>query len=405
MTSTVTEQELDSRYVPTDRVELLRDVLAYARERDYTGWDYGDGMSSRLLKRLPFENKWVNIAVQETIKRAPINLRRLFRVEQRRNFKGAALFAMANVTAYELTDHPAYLRDANDLTEWLLDEYPKGYSGFCCMHPHELQTLNGVVPVGTPGVVGTTYGVLALLQTARYFDGPYADAAQTAADFVFQDLDYTEDGDVAHINYKVTDSGDHYTLNANALGARMLIELYDQSKDQTLKDAATKILRYVASKQTEVGGWYYRDPPWTSHLSMDGHHNGFIIESFQRYRAVTGSREFDDVLQSALTFYREVLFEATGAPNFDEEHAYPRDIHAAAQGILVFSYAGDFQFAERIIDWTLAHLYAGDGRFYFRKQRFYTKRHVLMRWCEAWMAYALSEYLRIRGGIQMQTDA
>jgi hypothetical protein len=60
----------------------------------------------------------------------------------------------------------------------------------------------------------------------------------------------------------------------------------------------------------------------------------------------------------------------------------------------VFTEAGNLEFARRIIDWSLEHLYAGDGRFYFREYRHYTKRITLMRWCQAWMAYALSRYLR-----------
>jgi hypothetical protein len=35
----------------------------------------------------------------------------------------------------------------------------------------------------------------------------------------------------------------------------------------------------------------------------------------------------------------------------------------------------------------------GDGRFYYRKGRYYTKRITLMRWCQAWMAYALAVWL------------
>lgn len=126
---------------------------------------------------------------------------------------------------------------------------------------------------------------------------------------------------------------------------------------------------------------------------MDNHHNGFIIECFQRYREVTGTREYEDVLSKALSFYRETLYEHNGAPNWDETDAYPRDIHAVSQGILVFTYAGEHEFARRILRWALNNLYGGDGRFYFRKHRFYTKRITLMRWCQAWMAYAMSEHL------------
>ena len=40
---------------PTDEriAQLAVDSLRYARERDYCGPDYGDGMSSRLLDALP----------------------------------------------------------------------------------------------------------------------------------------------------------------------------------------------------------------------------------------------------------------------------------------------------------------------------------------------------------------
>lgn len=396
MTPELGDDKTGDGTVLDSHLDLLTETLEYARDREYTGWDYGDGMSSRVLQSLPLESKWLNIAVQETIKRAPINLRPLFRVEQRRNLKGAALFAMANLTAHELTGQAEYRRDGRDLIDWLLDSYPKGYNGFCCTHPHDLQTLDGVVTAGTPGVVGTAYGVKALLRAAKRFEKSYADTARTAADFVLDDLDYTETGESAKINYKTTDDGKYYTLNANALGARLLIDLYDRSNDPTLKDCSTKILNYVARKQTSEGGWYYRDPRSASHLSMDNHHNGFIIECFQRYRTVTGSRKYNDVLESALDFYRGTLFESTGAPNFDEANAFPRDIHAATQGVLVFTYAGDHQFADRIIDWTHENMYAGNGGYYSRKQSFYTNRHVLMRWCVAWMAYALSESLRVR---------
>ena len=72
---------------------------------------------------------------------------------------------------------------------------------------------------------------------------------------------------------------------------------------------------------------------------------------------------------------------------------YPRDIHAAAQGILVFTYAGEIERARRIVGWTLTNLHVGDGSFYYRKYRYHTRRVVLMRWCQAWMAYATTEFL------------
>jgi rhamnogalacturonyl hydrolase YesR len=165
--------------------------------------------------------------------------------------------------------------------------------------------------------------------------------------------DYREVEGGAKIDYYPKDTADHYTLNAGAIAARTMLDLYDRFGDPDRLDRATALLDYVVSRQIPEGGWHYRDPPSASHLSMDNHHNGFVLECLQRYHEVTGSDRYANSLVSGLDFYRAVLFEETGAPNWDESAAYPRDIHAAAQGILVFTYAGDLEFVRRIIDCTI----------------------------------------------------
>ncbi|SDQ23015.1 prenyltransferase/squalene oxidase repeat-containing protein [Natronobacterium texcoconense] len=403
-----TERRRDESASSDPIVRRCRETLAYARERDYTGWDYADGLSSVYLQRLPFESKLLNLAVQEGIKRAPINLRPYFEVEQRRNYKGAALFAMANLDIYTLTGDETYAREAQNLVEWLLAEDNDWCRGFCGGgHRHPLQDLSSETastPGEVSGVVSTTYAVQALLQAADALEEPtYARVARTATEFVFEDLDYTEFDEGARINYTAENGGGNevsepYTLNANALGARLLLELGAYFDEPRWCEAGEAILDYVASKQTATGGWMYTDPPTASHLSMDNFHNGFILESLLRYQELTGSSRFDATIERGLSFYREELFEDDGASNWDESSVYPRDTHAAAQGIITFTEAGDLEFARRIIDWATDALYAGDGQFYYQQRRFYTKRFTLMRWCQAWMAYALSTYARACDG-------
>jgi len=381
---------------------LLDSILEYARRRDYTGWDYADGMSSRLRRALPVEHKWVNLAFQETAKRAPVNVRPLLLVEQRRNFMGTGLFAMANLTAARQRDAigaPAgdvdYREQARGLLEWLLDNRCPGYSGFCGGHTHRIQALSGQGDPSDADAVSTAIAVRALLD-GEELDRRYPEVARTAADFVIEDLNYREVDGGAKVDYHMNHPDDSYTINAAAMAAHLLLDLYERFGDEGLRDRATAVLDHVATLQTDLGGWHYREPPSASHLSMDNHHNGLVIECFQRHGSVVGDGRYADTLDRALSFYRDVLFDDHGAPNYDETSPYPRDVHAAAQGILVFSSAGEFAFARRILDWTLANLYAGDGRFYFRKYPGFTKRHVLMRWCQAWMAYAVAEYLAER---------
>lgn len=375
--------------------------MAYARKRDYTGWDYGDGMSSKLLQALPIDNRVVNLVVQELIKRSPLNLRPLFLVEQRRNYKGAALFAMANLGLEELTsttsltqDIPVdYTAESRGLLDWLIENQAQGYHGFCLGHQHPIQDIQGLADANEPDSVCTSYGVKALLRAAE-LDPKYAEIAKSAAEFIVQDLEYRPTSHGARITYSQNHEGEYYTLNAGALAGRTFVDLFDHFSTEEYLRRSRKILDHVAAKQAPSGGWAYRDPPDASHLSMDTHHNGFIIECFQRYEAVVGDGRYDEVLTDSLNFFRRELFEDTGAPNFDENARYPKDIHACAQGILVFTYASDIESAQQVLQWTIDNLYGGAGRFHFRKHRFFTNRIVLMRWCQAWMAFALTEYLR-----------
>jgi hypothetical protein len=400
LSSTSQNNELDSDRPDLPDTEaylqqVLLDTLSYARQRDYTGYDYFDGMSSRVRRALPVENKWLNIAIQEGVKRAPINIRPLLLVEQRRNFKGTALFAMANETAFKLTGDTSYEDQTQLLADWLVDNQSEEYTGFCGGHTHQMQQLRELRPAYTPNVVPTSYGVKALLRAGSY-QKRYAEVALTAEQFLAEELDYTELDEGARIVYQPLFDGEFYTLNGGAVGARFLVDLFDRFGDDQQFERAQKLLDYIATKQTAAGGWMYRDPPSTSHLSMDNHHNGFIIEAYQRYAEVAGDSRYDTVLNRALTFYRKRLFDTDGAPNWDEHSTYPRDIHAAAQGIIVFSKAGEFEFVRQIIDWVLSTLYAGGGQFYYQERRFYIKKFTLMRWCQAWMAYALSVYFEER---------
>ncbi|MFC7071765.1 antibiotic ABC transporter permease [Halovenus rubra] len=389
----MTESVLDNS--SHDYLQVLLDSLSYARDRNYIGYDKHDGMSSKIRRSLPADNRWLNLCFQESVKRAPVNLRPLSLVEPRPNPKGLSLFLMANYSAHQLTGEQTYRSEANALAERIIEHGSDTYSGFAIGHSHELQGLHGKTPAGVPGIVQTSYGVKALLRLSNKNE-QYQEIAASGSDFLENDLDPVQANPGIKVKYNPTDSGESYTLNANAVAARMLVDLYACIGDERYKSMATDILEYVASHQQPIGGWKYTDPPSASHLSMDNYHNGFIIESFLRYQELIDSNAFADVVDQAIEFYRTELYDDNGAPHWDEQKPYPRDVHAAAQGILVFTYSGNREFAREIVDWTLDNLYAGQGQFYYQKQKWFTKRFTLMRWCQAWMTYALSEFLRQR---------
>jgi hypothetical protein len=70
---------------------------------------------------------------------------------------------------------------------------------------------------------------------------------------------------------------------------------------------------------------------------------------------------------------------------------YPYDIHGYSQGIISFTAAGDLDFPTRIAHSAIEDMWhASAHRFFYQKHRYSTARFTLMRWCQAWMCYALS---------------
>ena len=54
-----------------------------------------------------------------------------------------------------------------------------------------------------------------------------------------------------------------------------------------------RLVRYVVSKQTDYGAWFYADPPSASHITHDNYHTGFILDAILQYGLSAGSDEFE----------------------------------------------------------------------------------------------------------------
>ena len=141
-------------------------------------------------------------------------------------------------------------------------------------------------------------------------------------------------------------------------------------------------------------------PADRSHISHDNFHTGFVLESLKEYLYaggdVTGVAE---AYERGLSFYREHLFEPDGAPKFEHDQSHPHDAHAAAQSIRTFVRDGreeNVTMAERVLDWSLAHLLDESGYFYRRRGKFADDKTPYMRWSQAWMCFAMASVVNER---------
>jgi hypothetical protein len=136
---------------------------------------------------------------------------------------------------------------------------------------------------------------------------------------------------------------------------------------------------------------------------VDNFHTAYVLLSLTRIgkscaAAVGGDPAIGAALQRGYKFWSECFFLADGWPKYYHDGLYPADAHAAATAIVTLLELRDLDsgamlLAEKIAAWTIRHLRAADGHFYYQRRRFYTVKTPYMRWTQAWMLYALARLL------------
>ena len=107
--------------------------------------------------------------------------------------------------------------------------------------------------------------------------------------------------------------------------------------DDAMIEEGGRLVRYVVSKQTDEGAWFYAEPPSASHITHDNYHTGFILDAIDVYARAAKTDEFAKAYDTGIDFYRRRLFEADGEARFMSDRHYPVDIHGCAQGVITFA--------------------------------------------------------------------
>src|ERR1039457_659637 len=86
--------------------------LAYCKVHDWAGIDPYDALNSKLLTALPFlDSRLPRLALTQALKRSPINIRPLLRIEKTQNPKALACFlsAFLKLSAAGVADQEAHV--------------------------------------------------------------------------------------------------------------------------------------------------------------------------------------------------------------------------------------------------------------------------------------------------------
>src|SRR5271170_2770904 len=109
-------------------IDRLSDWL---EKNDYRGYDTFDGLNAKLARPLTFETKFLRTALQQGVRRFPINLRPVLGVAKSHSTKGMGFVARGFTRLYEATGQMAWRRKADFALQWLMENQSTGFNGAC----------------------------------------------------------------------------------------------------------------------------------------------------------------------------------------------------------------------------------------------------------------------------------
>ncbi|MFM8370644.1 MAG: hypothetical protein ACKOBD_18005 [Chloroflexota bacterium] len=365
-------------------------------QNGWTGYDPFDGLTTPYAVQLTLGSPILKIALEQSVRRLPFNLRPLLRIQKKHSTKAMGYFASGYLRLYQATCSQSYLKKAIECLTYLQENFSQGYAGYAWGNSFEHQSRGGNFPESLPTIVWTSFIGFSFLDAYELLsDRLYLDVARSSCEFILQDLGRRQVTDrslcISYVPHQQVD-----VHNSNMLGASLLARVYQHTKEPKLLEVGSKAVKYTMDCQRADGSWYYGEGVrwhW-----IDGYHTGFILDALYGYMQATGDEFYKDQLIRGMDYYRNQLSKGI-IPKHYSNATYPIDIQAVAQIIQTFSLIpkdlhGDLDWAERIANWAFENMQDASGYFYFRKGRLFTNKTPFLHWGQSTMLAALALLLQ-----------
>jgi len=375
----------------------LDDLIIYCKKEEFKGYDPYDGLTSSLFQSLPFisRNRFARLIWIQGFKRSPFNLRWLSGVKKDYNPKALGLFLSGYCNLFNLEPKEEYLEMIHFFINKISEVSSPGLSGACWGYNFDWESRAFFQPKNTPTIVASSFIANSLLDAFEIVsDEKLLKTARSTCDFILKDLNriFNKNGDFA-FSYSTLDNS--VVFNASLLGSKLLARVYSLTGETHLKEEAKKSTNYCCDFQREDGSWTYGLLPF--HQWIDNFHTGYNLECISDYMKFSEDHSFEINLQKGFDYYINTFFTESGIPKYYSNSIYPIDIHAPAQLVITLSKSGKFnenrELIEKVLNWTILNMQSEKGYFYYQKNKYFTSKIPYMRWSQAWMFYALSEYL------------
>jgi len=373
-------------------------------QEDFKGYDPYDVQNSVLpIGNLPHSLKFITTQI---VKRSPINLRKVLGVKKNYHTKAMGIYLSAYCNLYRLTKDESYIKSADFIFNWLKNNQSGFSANPCWGFDYPYTSRVGSVEKNFPTVIHHSFILKGIYNYFRLTGSTEASNLIRAADaFILEELPITTFPQGICLGYHPGAHGCCY--NASLHAAASLAVVSQLKKDSEYLDWIEPAVQYAVSRQKPSGVWYYShgNYPDIEKKQID-FHQGFILDSLSEIENLTGGQMsglIQPAIQAGLAFYYSRQFDEKGRSMFRLPSRFPVDIHNQAQGIITFSRFGCLDekyaaIADAIVQWTIRNMQDPQGFFYYQQYRFFTNKISYIRWGQAWMLLALTEYLLMRQG-------
>ena len=371
-------------------------VESWVERHDYRGYDPGDGLTS-FLRPLTGGRLLAERLLQQAIWKFPINLRPLVGVVPLDSTKGRGFMAAGYVRRHRATGDDRYKIKARQCLAWLDTAREVGEAGHCWGNHFDFSTRSGCMRAHTHTLVWSSLIGHAFIDAYEQFgDGRDLAVCDSICQWVLT-LPRERTGAGSALSY--TGVFQNSVHNANLLGAGLLARTWYYNGREEYRQVAREAVLYSCSRQKSDGGWWYGEDP--KYHWIDNFHTGYNLDSLKFYTDSTGDETFRPQLERGYNYFKTTFFDLSGRPRYYHDRAYPIDIQCAAQAIDTLCLFSDRDItaldqADRVADWTIAHLQAPDGHFYYRRYPSFTARTPYFHWGQATMFRALSHLYLLR---------
>ena len=347
-----------------------------------------------LCGSLPGGRFFLKRLLTAVVLRVPFNIRPWIGIRPHTSTKGMGYLAWGYTKRFAQTGDRHYAERARFCLDWLMQHRSPKSSHYCWGNHFDFSTRGGTIPAQEPTIVWSSLIGQSFLEAHQVLgEARYLEVAASVADWILT-LPREQTPAGACLSYVAFKQSSIH--NSNLLGAALLARVGSLAGRDEALEVAQSAMTYSCSRLNPDGSWFYGAAPM--YHWIDNFHTGYNLDSVKRYGDATGDHSFDAPMRQAFAYFKRSFFEPDGRPKYYHDRAYPTDIQCAAQAIDTLSFFADgddqaLKLAIQVASWTLDHMQAADGHFYYRDLGWVVIKTPMLHWGQGTMFKALAHLL------------